>query len=300
MRDNVLGVTAVLANGDVIRTGTRARKSSAGYDLTRLLVGSEGTLAVLTEISLRVYGLPEVIGGAVCSFASIAGAVQTVIEAIQLAIPVARIEFLDEVQVAACNAYSGLGLPETPLLLVEFHGSIAGVADQAAQFEGLARANGSSGWAWSTDTAERTKLWTARHQAYYAAKTLRPGALAIPTDVCVPISRLADAVVHARADIDESGLTAPIVGHVGDGNFHVLVLFDPASEDEVGKAKALNDRIVERALADGGTCTGEHGIGYGKLPFMLVEHDHGSLLSMAAIKHALDPLGILNPGKVVP
>jgi len=300
MKDNVLGLTAVLADGRVVRTGTRAKKSSAGYDLTRLLVGSEGTLGVVTEVALRLYGLPEVVGGAVCSFASLAGAVRTVIEAIQLAIPVARLELLDEVQVDACNRYSGVDLPPAPLLLVEFHGSPAAVDDQAAAFAGLAEVNGGAGWRWSTDAAERERLWTARHQAYYAAKALRPNALAIPTDVCVPISRLAECILETRADIDVSGLTAPIVGHVGDGNFHVLVLFDPTDADEVAAAHRLNDRVIVRAQAMGGTCTGEHGVGYGKLEFMAGEHDPVALAMMAAIKHALDPDGIMNPGKVIP
>ena len=300
MKDNVLGLTAVLADGSVVRTGTRAKKSSAGYDLTRLLVGSEGTLGVITEVALRLYGLPEVVGGAVCSFASLAGAVRTVIEAIQLAIPVARLELLDEVQVDACNRYSGVDLPPAPLLLVEFHGSPAAVDDQAAAFAGLAEVNGGAGWRWSTDAAERERLWTARHQAYYAAKALRPNALAIPTDVCVPISRLAECILETRADIDVSGLTAPIVGHVGDGNFHVLVLFDPTDADEVAAAHRLNDRVIVRAQAMGGTCTGEHGVGYGKLEFMAGEHDPVALAMMAAIKHALDPDGIMNPGKVIP
>jgi D-lactate dehydrogenase (cytochrome) len=300
MKDNVLGLTAVLADGSVVRTGTRARKSSAGYDLTRLLVGSEGTLGVITEVGLRVHGIPEAIGGAVCSFATLAGAVRTVIEAVQLGIPVARLELLDEVQVDACNRYSGLSLPVAPLLLVEFHGSPVTVADQASAFEGIASANGGSGWEWTTDAAERERLWAARHQAYYAGKALRPGALAIPTDVCVPISRLAECIVETRADIDDSGLTAPIVGHVGDGNFHVVVLFDPAVAAEVEAAHALNARLIARAQAMGGTCTGEHGVGYGKLEFMAGEHDPAALAMMASIKRALDPDGILNPGKVIP
>jgi len=300
MRENVLGLTLVLPDGRLVRTGGRAKKSSAGYDLTRLLVGSEGTLGVVTEVALRLYGLPEVVGGAVCSFASLAGAVRTVIEAIQLAIPVARLELLDEVQVDACNRYSGVDLPPAPLLLVEFHGSPAAVDDQAAAFAGLAEVNGGAGWRWSTDAAERERLWTARHQAYYAAKALRPNALAIPTDVCVPISRLAECILETRADIDVSGLTAPIVGHVGDGNFHVLVLFDPTDADEVAAAHRLNDRVIVRAQAMGGTCTGEHGVGYGKLEFMAGEHDPVALAMMAAIKHALDPDGIMNPGKVIP
>jgi D-lactate dehydrogenase (cytochrome) len=300
MKDNVLGLTAVLADGSVVRTGTRARKSSAGYDLTRLLVGSEGTLAVITEVGLRLYGIPEVIGGAVCSFATLAGAVRTVIEAVQLGVPVARLELLDEVQVDACNRHSGLALPVEPLLLVEFHGSPVTVADHAGAFEGIASSHGGRGWEWTTDTAERERLWAARHQAYYAAKALRPGALAIPTDVCVPISRLADCIVETRADIDATGLIAPIVGHVGDGNFHVLVLFDPTAAAEVDAAQALNARLIARAQAMGGTCTGEHGIGYGKLGFMAGEHGPAALAMMAAVKRALDPDGILNPGKVVP
>ncbi|HVM67825.1 MAG TPA: FAD-linked oxidase C-terminal domain-containing protein [Acidimicrobiales bacterium] len=300
MKDNVLGLTAVLADGSVVRTGTRARKSSAGYDLTRLLVGSEGTLGVITEVALRLYGVPEVIGGAVCSFATLAGAVRAVIEAVQLGVPVARLELLDEVQVDACNRHSGLALPVEPLLLVEFHGSPVTVADHAAAFEAVASAHGGSGWEWTTDAGARERLWAARHHAYYAAKALRPGALAIPTDVCVPISRLADCIVETRTDIDRTGLLAPIVGHVGDGNFHVVVLFDPSNDDEVAAAHALNARLIARAQAMGGTCTGEHGVGYGKLEFMAGEHGTGALAMMAAVKRALDPDGILNPGKVVP
>jgi D-lactate dehydrogenase (cytochrome) len=296
----VLGLTAVLADGSVVHTGTRARKSSAGYDLTRLLVGSEGTLAIITEVSLRLYGIPEAIGGAVCSFATLAGAVRTVIEAVQLGIPVARLELLDEVQVDACNRFSGLSLPVEPLLLVEFHGSPVTVADHAGAFEAIASSQGGSGWEWTSDAGERERLWTARHQAYYAAKALRPGSLAIPTDVCVPISRLAECIIETRCDIDASGLIAPIVGHVGDGNFHVLVLFDPAAATEMEAAQALNARLIARAQAMGGTCTGEHGVGSGKLAFMAGEHDRAALEMMAAVKRALDPDGILNPGKVIP
>jgi len=300
MKDNVLGVTAVLADGSVVHTGTRARKSSAGYDLTRLLVGSEGTLGVITEVSLRLYGLPEVIAGAVCSFATLAGAVRTVIEAIQMGIGMARLELLDEVQVEACNRFSGVGLPVAPLLLVEFHGSAVAVEDQVATFAGLARAHGGAGWQSTTDRAERDRLWAARHEAYYAGKALRPGALAIPTDVCVPISRLAECILDTRADIDASRLVAPIVGHVGDGNFHVVVLFDPDVPAELDAALRLNERLVARAQAMGGTCTGEHGIGCGKLEFMAGEHDAATLAMMRSIKSALDPTGILNPGKVLP
>jgi D-lactate dehydrogenase (cytochrome) len=300
MRDNVLGVTAVLADGTIARTGTRARKSSAGYDLTRLLVGSEGTLGVITEVSLRVYGLPEVIGGAVCSFADVDGAVRTVIETIQLGVPVARLELLDGPQVEACNAYSGLDLPVAPLLLIELHGSEAAVAEQATTVESIARGNRGTGWAWSTDLGDRDRLWKARHDAYYAAKALRPGARAVPTDVCVPISRLAACIAETRDDIAATGLVAPIVGHVGDGNFHVLALFDPDDAGEIARVMGLHERLVARALAAGGTCTGEHGIGYGKLDFMRAEHDLASLAAMRAVKQALDPLGILNPGKLVP
>jgi D-lactate dehydrogenase (cytochrome) len=300
MRDNVLGLTAVLANGEVVRTGTRARKSSAGYDLTRLLIGSEGTLGIITEVVLRVHGIPEAIGGAVCSFATVDGAVRTVIETIQLGVPVARLELLDEPMVAATNSYSGLTLPECPLLLIEFHGTDAAVADQAGTVERIAMANAGKQWAWSSAPAERNRLWKARHDAYYAVLALRPGAKGMPTDVCVPISRLAECVDETRKDVESSGLLAPIVGHVGDGNFHLLTLFDPGDKDELARAFALNERLVARALGMGGTCTGEHGVGYGKLAFMGAEHDRASIEAMAAIKRALDPQNILNPGKVVP
>ncbi len=300
MRDNVLGLTAVLASGEIIHTGGRARKSSAGYDLTRLLIGSEGTLAVITELTLRVHGIPECIAGAVCSFGSISDAVSAVIETIQLGVPVARIEFLDEVQVDACNRYSELDLPVQPLLLLEFHGSPVVVADHAAAVERIVRDHGATGWSWSTDQSERTTLWKARHGAYYAALALRPGCRAVSTDVCVPISRLAQCIEETRHDIDSSGLVAPIVGHVGDGNFHVIILFDSEDRGEKDSALGVHDRMVRRALDMGGTCTGEHGIGYGKLDFMRAEHDPAALAAMAAIKNALDPNGIMNPGKVVP
>jgi len=300
MRDSVLGLTAVLADGSIARTGTRARKSSAGYDLTRLLVGSEGTLGVMTDVTLRLHGIPEVIGGAVCGFATLRGAVDTVIQVIQLGIPIARVEFLDAAQVAACNAYSDLDLPERPLLLMEFHGSPSAVDDQSAAVRELASANGGADWQWSTDTETRNALWKARHDAYYAALALRPGCRGIPTDVCVPISRLADCIDQTRDDLETTGLTATIVGHVGDGNFHTLPLFDPDDQAEREAVEAFHDRLVHRALEMGGTCTGEHGIGYGKLAFMSQEHDVASLAAMRAIKSALDPRGILNPGKVVP
>lgn len=299
MRDNVLALQAVMADGSVIRTGTRARKSSAGYDLTRLLVGSEGTLGVVTEVTLRLHGIPEAIGAAVVSFGDLRGAVDTAIQTIQLAVPVARIELLDAVQVAACNAYSDLDLPEEPLLLLEFHGTDAGVAEQAATIQQLAEGHGGSGWQWSRDTAERNRLWKARHAAYYAGLALRPGAKGVPTDVCVPISRLADCITETQADIIDTGLTAPIVGHVGDGNFHVIVVFDPDDEDERERALAFHARLVARAQAMDGTCTGEHGIGHGKLDFMAAEHGP-ALESMRAVKRALDPHDILNPGKIIP
>lgn len=300
MRDNVLGLTVVLADGSVTRTGTRARKSSAGYDLTRLFVGAEGTLGVITEVSLRLQGTPEVTGAAICSFPSVDSAVRTAIQTIQLGVPVARIELIDEVQVEACNQYSQLGLPDRPHLLLEFHGSPAAVAADADTVERLAVGHGADGWEWSTDPGVRRRLWRARHEAYYAALALRPGTKGVVTDVCVPISRLADCIEQTRADLEASRLTAPIAGHVGDGNFHLLLLFDPDDPDEQERAMALHGRLVRRALSMGGTCTGEHGIGFGKLGFMTEEHDEESLAAMRRVKHALDPDGIMNPGKVVP
>lgn len=298
MRDNVMGLTVVLASGEVIHTGTRARKSSAGYDLTRLFVGSEGTLGVITEVRLRVHGVPEVIAAATCSFATLEGAVRTAIETIQLGVPVARIELLNEIAIRACNARSGLGLPEGPALFLEFHGTHAGVRDQAETVEPIAEANGGKGFVWTSDHAERERLWAARHQALYAALATRPGAKAMGTDVCVPISRLAECMLETERDMTSSGVESPIVGHVGDGNFHVIFLFDPNDPAELATKRAVHHRMVERALEMGGTSTGEHGIGHGKLEFMTQEHD--SLEVMAAIKKALDPLGIMNPGKVIP
>lgn len=300
MRDAVMGLTAVLGNGESVRVGSRARKSSAGYDLTKLLVGSEGTLGVITEVALRVHGIPEVIGGATASFESVADAVTTVIETIQLGVPVARIELLDAAMVAAVNAFSDLDLPEQPLLLLEFHGGPDAVAEQTRTVRDLATDNGSDSWRASTSTEERTKLWQARHDAYYAGLALRPGAKAVPTDVCVPISELAGQIDTAVDDARRSSLTAPIVGHVGDGNFHVLIIFDPDDAEEKQAALAFGDRLVQRGLAVGGTCTGEHGIGYGKLAYMSAEHDPAAIEMMRGIKGVLDPSGIMNPGKVVP
>jgi D-lactate dehydrogenase (cytochrome) len=298
MRENVIGLTVVMADGSVVRTGGRARKSSAGYDLTRLMVGSEGTLGVITEVRLRLAGQPEAISSAVCSFPTLDGAVETAQLVIQSGIPVARMELLDEVQMDACNRYSGLEYPVQPTIFFEFHGSEAGVAEQAERTGELARAAGGTDFAWATAAEERSKLWAARHAAYYAGIALKPGAKGWPTDVAVPISRLAQCIAETKRDIEDSGLTAPIVGHVGDGNFHLVLVVDPDDGAEMARAQALNDRLVARALQMGGTCTGEHGIGYGKMH--LLEQEHPDLLpTMAAIKRALDPQNILNPGKIV-
>jgi D-lactate dehydrogenase (cytochrome) len=298
MRENVIGLTVVMADGRVVQTGGRARKSSAGYDLTRLMVGSEGTLGVITEVRLRLAGQPEAISSVVCSFPNLDGAVETAQLVIQSGIPVARMELLDEVQMDACNRYSGLDYPVQPTIFFEFHGSENGVAEQAERTGELARAAGGTDFAWATRPEARSKLWAARHAAYYAALALRPGAKGWPTDVAVPISRLAECIAETKRDIQDSGLTAPIVGHVGDGNFHLVLVVDPDDGAEMTRAQALNDRLVARALQMGGTCTGEHGIGYGKMH--LLEQEHPDLLpTMAAIKRALDPTNILNPGKIV-
>ena len=301
MRENVLGLTAVLADGAVIRTGGRARKSSAGYDLTRLLVGSEGTLGVITEIRLRLHGIPEAISAAVCPFATIEDAVSTVIVAIQSGVPVARIELLDELTMDACIRYSGLeGYRVAPTLFLEFHGSEAHVAEQAETLKAIAADFGGAEFQWATRAEERNRLWQARHDAFWATLALRPGAKGIVTDVCVPISRLAECITAVRRDIAEAGLLAPLVGHVGDGNFHLIFLVDLDDPDEVARAKAVNWRMVEQALALGGTCTGEHGVGVGKIPYLETEHGAVAVRAMRAIKHALDPDNILNPGKIVP
>ncbi|MFO7476850.1 MAG: FAD-linked oxidase C-terminal domain-containing protein [Methyloceanibacter sp.] len=297
MRDAVLGLNVVLADGSIIQTGGRARKSSAGYDLTRLLVGSEGTLGVITRLTLKLYGIPETILSAVCPFASIEGACNATIAALQMGLPLARIELLDEVQIRACNAYSRLGLPETPHLFLEFHGSAAAAREQVEAFAEIARAEGGGDYQWAERPEDRTKLWQARHDAYWAVRGLRPGADVISTDVCVPISALAACVTETRADIDRLGLLAPIVGHVGDGNFHVMPLIDAGDPEERQRVQAFLDRLVERALLCGGTCTGEHGIGQGKINYLAAEHGAG-VQAMAAIKKALDPLNILNPGKI--
>ena len=301
MRENVLGLTVVTADGRIVRTGGRARKSSAGYDLTRLFVGQEGTLGILTEIQLRLYGVPEAISAAICQFTDLRSAVQTVILAMQHGIPVARIELLDDVQMGACIAYSKLeGLEAKPTLLFEFHGTSQGVAEQAELMEAIAAEHGGSAFQWATAAEERSRLWKARHNAWYAALSLKPGAMGFSTDACVPISRLADCVLETREDVERSGLVCPIVGHVGDGNFHLLVLFDPNDAAERAKAEALASRVSMRAIGMGGTCTGEHGVGVHKLDALVAEHGDGAVDLMRKIKRALDPFDILNPGKTVP
>ena len=299
MRENVLGLTVVTPDGRIARTGGRSRKSSAGYDLTRLFVGSEGTLGVITEVRLRLYGIPEAISSAVCSFDSLEGAVNTVILTIQSGVPVARIELLDEIMLDALNRYSGFDYPVQPTLFFEFHGSENGVKEQAQTVGEIAAELGGSDFQWTTKSEERTKLWQARHDALHAALALRPGAQCWATDVCVPISRLAECMLQTRADIDEAKLLSPIVGHVGDGNFHLSFILDPDDKDEFARAEAVNERMVRRAIEMGGTCTGEHGVGYSKLAFLEAEHGPEGLSLMRQIKQALDPDNLMNPGKVV-
>jgi D-lactate dehydrogenase (cytochrome) len=298
MRENVLGLTVALADGRVIRTGGRVRKSASGYDLTRLFIGSEGTLGVITEIQLRLHGIPEAVSSAVCQFATLADAVETVIAILQMGIPVARMELLDDVQMGACIAYSKLeGLEALPSIFFEFHGTEAGVAEQAQQAQDLAGGFNGSGFRWATDPAERSKLWQARHDALWACLALKPGHRGIATDAIVPISRLNEAILGAKEDIAASGLTAPIVGHVGDGNFHTVILVPP-EPDGLARAWDLDKKIVARALALGGSCSGEHGVGIGKREFLEQEHGLEALAVMQSVKHALDPRGIMNPGKI--
>jgi D-lactate dehydrogenase (cytochrome) len=298
MREAVLGLTLVLADGRVIRTGGRARKSSSGYDLTRLFVGSEGTLGVITEVTLRVYGLPEAVSAAVCQFDTMEGAVQSVIAIMQLGVPVARIELLDEAQIEAVNRYSRLAYPAKPTLFFEFHGtSAAAVAEHAQTAQEIAGEHGGSGFQWAATTEERAKLWQARHNAFYAAVALRPGAKAWTTDVCVPISRLADCILETRRDVQASRLIAPLMGHVGDGNFHLVFVIDPDDPQELAAATEINGRLVRRAQAMGGTCSGEHGVGLGKMEYLADEHGP-ALEVMKAIKRALDPHNLMNPGKM--
>jgi D-lactate dehydrogenase (cytochrome) len=299
MRENVLALQVVLADGRVIRTGTRARKSSAGYDLTRLFVGSEGTLGVITELTVRLWGQPETVVAAVCPFDSLKGAIDTVIQTIQMGLGLARIELLDEVQIRGFNAYSGYAMAETPTLVLEFHGSEAAVAEQVETFRALADDNGAQGFETAVKAEERNRLWSARHKIYYAGLALRPGSKGYVTDACVPISQLAEAILETKDDIAQSSLLAPMVGHVGDGNFHMCILIDPASAAEKAEAARLAGRIAERAIRLGGTCTGEHGVGTGKLAYMQAEHGEGWAV-MGQIKRALDPEGLMNPGKLVP
>jgi D-lactate dehydrogenase (cytochrome) len=298
MRENVLSLEVVTASGEVIRTGTRARKSSAGYDLTRLFIGSEGTLGVVTEVTLRIYPLPEAVSAAICSFPSIEAAVRTTIQTIQLGVPIARVELIDVNSVRMVNAYAKLNLREEPMLLMEFHGSPAGVKEQAETVQEIASEFGGNAFEWATTPEERTRLWTARHNAYFAAIQSRPGCRAISTDTCVPISRLADCLLESVAEADASGIPYFLVGHVGDGNFHFGYLIDPDSPQERATAEALNHQLVARALALEGTCTGEHGVGLHKMGFLVDETGTGAVDMMRAIKQALDPDNILNPGKI--
>ncbi len=299
MRENVLSLTVVMPDGRLIKTARRAKKSSAGYDLTRLFVGAEGTLGIITELTLKLYGIPEAISSAVVPFSDLEGAVNTVILTIQSGIPIARIELLDEVQLDAINKYSNLDLPVEPTLFLEFHGSEAGVEEQVQMVKALADEFGGGEFQWTTVAEERTKLWQARHDAAYAAKALRNNAELWATDVCVPISRLAECILETKKDLDGSDLIAPLVGHVGDGNFHLAFVLDPTSEKEIKEAEELNSRLLQRALAMEGTVTGEHGIGIGKMKYM--RDEHGDAVDvMRLIKQAIDPTDIMNPGKMIP
>ncbi len=297
MREAVLSLTVVTADGNVIRTATRARKSAAGYDLTRLFVGSEGTLGIITEVTLRLHPIPEQILSAVCGFDTLQGAVDTVVQSIQCGVPLARVEILDDRQIAAVNRWSKLGLPEVTTLFFEFHGSPAGVAEQVETVAALAEATGGGAFAWSNLPEDRAKLWKARHEAYYAAIGVRPGAVGWTTDVCVPISRLPECILATRADIDAGSVPAAILGHVGDGNFHVIFAIDPAAPHEFAEVEAINRRLVERAIAMEGTCTGEHGIGIGKQDWLVAELGD-AVDVMRTLKRALDPKNLMNPGKI--
>ena len=299
MRENVMGLTVVLPDGTVIETGSRAKKSAAGYDLTRLYVGSEGTLGIITEVQLRLFGIPQETSVAVCQYPTLEAALNTVISSIQTCIPVARIELLDEVQMDACIKYSKLtGYSVSPTLFFEFHGTEKSVIEQAEMVRTISDDFGGRAFDWATKVEERNKLWQARHDAYYASLALEPGKKAITTDACVPISRLADCITETRSDIKRYNLTVPIVSHAGDGNFHLIILYDPNATNEESAAHAINNRLIQRTLAMGGTCTGEHGVGLGKIPHLVDEHGEG-LAVMRSIKHALDPKNIMNPGKIL-
>ncbi len=300
MRENVMSLKVVTADGRLIQTASRARKSSAGYDLTRLFVGSEGTLGIIVEVTVRLYPQPEAVSAAICNFPDLDSAVQSVIEIIQMGIPVARVEFMDTHAVRATNQYSHLDLRESPLLLFEFHGSPASVREQAESVQAITHEHGGQDFDWAEHPEDRNRLWTARHNAYFAGLQLRPGCRSSTTDVCVPISRLAECVGQTAHELDQARFPYTIVGHVGDGNFHVLMLLDPDNPDEWAESEALNRRLVERAIAMEGTCTGEHGVGLHKQGFMRAEHGPDALHVMAAVKAALDPHNVLNPGKILP
>ena len=300
MRENVLGMTVVLPDGRILKTGGRARKSSAGYDLTRLMVGSEGTLGIITELTVRLYPTPEAISSAVCTFPSLAAAVRTVIQTIQLGVPVARIELLDALAITSINRHSKTTLREEPTLFFEFHGSPTSVKEQAGTVQEIAAEHGGQDFEWATHPEDRSRLWQARHDAYYAGIGLKPGCRALTTDVCVPISRLADCIGETYVDLEATGLIAPLVGHVGDGNFHMVLLVDPDNEEELIRAKNFASRLAQRAIRMDGTCTGEHGVGIGKQDYMTLEHGAVAIDLMRAIKRVIDPDNILNPGKILP
>jgi D-lactate dehydrogenase (cytochrome) len=298
MKDAVLAMKVVLANGEILTTSRRARKSSAGYDLTRLFVGSEGTLGIITELTIRLFPIPEAIAGGVCRFPSVQASCDAAIMAIQMGIPLARVELVDAQQIKICNAYSKLDLQEQPTLFVEFHGSEMGVKEQSERFAEIVAEYGGSPFQWSTQAEDRSRLWKARHDMFWADKAYRPGSQVVVTDVCVPISRLAECVIETHADIERNRLIAPLFGHVGDGNFHTVVSVMMDDADEVARAKAFVGRLAERALAMEGTCTGEHGIGDGKRQYLVAELDLPAVEAMRSIKRTLDPLGIMNPGKI--
>lgn len=300
MRENVLALQVVLPSGEIIRVGTRARKSAAGLDLTRLFVGAEGTLGIVTEVTLRLHAIPEAMSSAVCAFPDVGSAVGTAIATLHSGILPARVELLDAAQMAACNAYSKLDAPALPTLFFEFHGSRRAAEDDARRTEEIAGQYGGTGFRWSSSPEERTRLWQARHDVYYAALALRPGCVGWPTDVCVPLSRLAECLAETREDIASSGVTAPISGHVGDGNFHLVMVVDPGNEGEMERARALNERLILRALSMDGTSTGEHGIGIGKRKYMVREHGAGAVALMGRLKGVVDPAGLMNPGKMLP
>jgi D-lactate dehydrogenase (cytochrome) len=298
MRENVISLLVVTADGSILRTRSRARKSSAGYDLTRLFIGSEGTLGLICEATLRIHPTPEAMAAATCAFPTLEAAVTCVMDVARNGIPVARIELADEAIIAAINRHEGLDNAVAPTLFLEFHGGPAEVEAQAAEVEAIAREHGAEGFAWASEESERRRLWRARHRAYDAARSLRPGSKGLTTDVCVPVSRLAECILETQGDIASLGLPAGIIGHVGDGNFHVVVLVDPGDAGEIARATAFHERLVRRALEQEGTCTGEHGVGYGKAAFLAEEHGAAGVAAMRAIKHALDPTGLFNPGKM--